>query len=228
MLKTRHMVAAMVGALCSLTSSTLWAQSTSQKKTQHKSLTATEAQQQIVAATQKISSIECDFVQTKHMSLLGDQMVSEGKLWYSMADNLRWQYTKPYAYTFVISKGKVLIDQGTRKDVMSVSENKLFREISRIMVSSVTGECLSNSADFDVSLHEVSSTTMGLHWAATLTPKRKEMKQAFETITLHFDAQSLTVSMIEMTERRGDKTEIELKNIRTNGTIDSSVFNVGK
>ena len=50
------------------------------------------------------------------------------------------------------------------------------------------------------------------------------MKQMFQRIVLHFSQKQAVVTQVELTEKNGDKTVIELKNIKTNGPIDTHMF----
>ena len=150
-------------------------------------------------------------------------MVSRGRMFYMRNDRLRWEYNTPYAYTFILNGDKVLLNNGNtkRNDVIDVNKNKVFKEISRIMVSSVVGSCLTDDKTFKTTV-----TTSGAEWIATLVPVRKDIKQMFDKIILHFDKKRKVVTKIEMTERNGDKTTIVLQNIRTNENISANMFTV--
>ena len=60
-------------------------------------------------AASRMQSMTCDFVQTKHLKLLNDKMVSRGKMYYQQRDKLRWEYVSPYQYTFIINGSQVLL-----------------------------------------------------------------------------------------------------------------------
>lgn len=180
-----------------------------------------QMRQKIAATAQAMKTMQCDFVQTKQLRMLNDKMVSEGRMYYSQKDKLRWEYTKPYQYIFILNGDRVLLKNKQRSDVIDVAQNKLFREIARIMMGSVVGDCLNDERTFKVSLVQ-----SGGEWMATLVPQRKDMKQMFQRIVLHFDQQQGVVNRVVLTERGGDETTIELKNIRKNETIAPSLFAV--
>jgi len=46
----------------------------------------------------------------------------------------------------------------------------------------------------------------------------------FQSIVLHFSQKQAVVTQVELTEKNGDKTVIELKNIKTNGPINANMF----
>lgn len=188
--------------------------------------TQTTSQIEILAAIDRsasmLRSLRCEFVQTKELSLLQDRMVSYGVLYYQQeGGKLHWEYQTPYRYTFILNGNRVMIQSGERTDVIETSGNRMFQEIARIMMNSLTGKCLSDTSDFEVRI----ATTAG-QWIAELTPRRREMKQFFACVRLHFDSDQQLVTQVEMIEMNGDRTVIDLKNIKTNVPIDESVFAV--
>ena len=180
-----------------------------------------QIRQKIAAAAQAMTSLQCDFVQTKQLKMLNDKMVSEGKMYYSQKDKLRWEYVKPYQYIFIMNGDRVLLKNKERSDVIDVRQNKIFREIANIMLNSVVGSCLNDDRSFKTFI-----STAGGEWVATLLPQRKDMKQLFQKIILHFDQRQATVSRVELVEKNGDQTTIDLKNIRKNETIAPRTFAV--
>ena len=177
--------------------------------------------QQINAVASKMKTMQCDFVQTKYMKMLNDKMVSYGRMYYQQSDKLRWEYTSPYTYTFILNGSKVLLNKGKRSDVINVNQSKFFKEIARIMMNSVVGKCLTDEKDFKVSI-----STSASEWVATLLPQRKDMKQMFQKIVLHFSRSQMMVSSVELIEKKGDRTVIQLKNVKTNSTINAKMFSV--
>lgn len=184
---------------------------------------ANEAQikQKITRASMQLSTMQCDFVQTKHLKLLNDEMVSRGKMYYQKSNKLRWEYTSPYQYTFILNDSKVLIKNQQRNDVIDVKQNALFREIARIMMNSVVGKSLSDDKDFKVEIADDAA-----EWVATLTPKQKHIRQMFQKIHLYFGKQTAMVTKIVLAENNGDKTVIKLTNVKTNGTLGKNIFDV--
>ncbi len=180
-----------------------------------------KVKQQINAVASSMKSMQCDFVQTKHLKMLNEKMVSRGKMYYQQGNRLRWEYTSPYAYTFVINNSKVLINKGNRSDVINVNQSKVFKEIARIMMNSVVGKSLTDQKDFKTSI--VATST---EYVATLNPRQKQMQQMFQKIILHFNKQKAMVSVVELVEKKGDKTIIELKNVKTNTPINAKIFSI--
>ena len=184
-------------------------------------VTQGQVKQQISQAAAAIKSMQCDFVQTKQIKMLNDKVVSKGKMYYLQSDKLRWEYISPYKYIFILNGSKVQLKNDQRNDVIDVEKNRVFKEIAQIMMSSVVGDCLNDTRSFKTTIADAKT-----HWLATLVPQRREMKQMFNSIKLYFDKKRLMVTRVELIEKNGDKTIIELKNVKTNGQIASSIFAV--
>lgn len=168
-----------------------------------------------------IKSLECDFVQIKHISLLKEKIASKGKMYYSSNNKLRWEYLSPYTYCFIINDTKVSLTSSSQKDIIDIKNNQMFQEIAKIMMNSVTGKCLSSTSDFDLSLSSKSNKTI-----AILYPKKKTLKQLFTNITLNFNDDYSMIETVELIEKSGDKTEIKLINPKLNKGIDENVFSI--
>ena len=188
---------------------------------------ATPAQQKsMIAAINRtaiaVKSIQSTFVQTKTMSFMHDKMTSKGVMYYSNGGKLRWEYTSPYQYIFVINDNKVYIKSGNKAaNAIDVRQSRIFKSITQVMMYSVTGKGLASNRDFGVTMY-----VNGNEWIASLTPKRSEMKKMFKTIKLFFDKNKGVVSQVEMNEVSGDKTVIQLYGVNTNAAINEKVFRV--
>lgn len=180
-----------------------------------------QAIQQISRAAATMKTMQADFVQTKHLRMLGEKMVSRGRMCYQQSDKLRWEYTKPYAYTFILNGNSVMMSKGGRRDVVDVNRNKVFREIARMMMSSVVGTCLTDSRNFKVSMTVDKQT-----YTATLLPQKKDMKAMFTRIVLVFNRKTSVVSKVTMYEKNGDRTEITLDNVRTGAAVSPTEFTI--
>ena len=185
------------------------------------SVSEDKIREQIELAATNMKTMQCDFVQTKYLRMLNDKMVSNGKMYYQQSDKLCWEYTSPYLYTFILNGSKVLISKGKRNDVINVEQSKFFKEIARIMMNSVVGKCLNDKKDFKVSLSATPT-----EYIATLFPQQKQMQQMFQKIILHFNRQRAMVAKVELVEKRGDHTVIEMKNVKVNSPINAKVFTI--
>lgn len=174
----------------------------------------------INSAATGLKTMSCSFVQTKHMSLLNDKMVSKGSMYYKQPDKLRWEYTSPYQYLFILNGTKVYVGNKSRKDVIDTNTNKVFKEVARIMMSTVTGKALTNASDFNINVAADNNTV----WRVTLVPKKKDMKQMFAKVVLDFTKSNLMISEINIFEKKGDRTNIKLNNVSYNKAVNETLF----
>lgn len=182
-----------------------------------------QQEQEVVAKINKaaagIKTMSCSFTQTKHLKMLSDKMVSKGHLYYRQSDKLRWEYTSPYQYLFIFNGTKVFVGNKSRRDVIDTNTNKVFKEIARIMMNTVTGKALSDTNDFAV---EIASE--GTDWVVTMTPKKKDLKQMFSRVVLTFAKSNLLISQVNIFEKNGDKTNIQLTDVSYNAAVNEALF----
>lgn len=185
---------------------------------------ATDAQakamvEKINQTASSIHALECGFTQVKTLRFLNDKITSQGKMYYDGSGKLRWEYTSPYQYTFILNGQKVYIKSAKSSQTIDIRQSKLFQSIAQVMMNSVTGKSLTTNSDFACTMY-----TQGQEWVADLVPQKKEMKKMFKNIRLHLDSARQMVSQVEMTEQSGDTTLITLKDVKTNGKIDEKMF----
>lgn len=177
----------------------------------------------IKQAASSTKTIKADFVQTKTMQLLGSKMVSTGKMLYLQPSSFKWEYLAPYSYIFAITEGKVVMKSAQGKSEIEISRNRLFEEIASIMMGSVTGESFGESKEFSFSLFSSADKKL---YVAELLPVKREIKQMFKSVKLFFLPDEKVVGRIVMTDRSGDETVIELKNVVKNGEIAADSFKI--
>ena len=177
-----------------------------------------EAIREIDRAIGKISSMQCDFIQTKHIKMLNNDMVSEGQMKYK-PNKLKWEYKRPYQFLFLVNGSNVTMLRNGRKEQINTNQNRVFREIVNIMMSSVVGKCLSDTKNYKTSIVAQGST-----WLATIVPLRKEVKQMVTKFVITFDKNIGAVTQVVLFEKNGDCTTIKLRNIKLNTVITDETF----
>ena len=184
-----------------------------------------EQQKQIIEKIDQTASamkgMQCDFVQTKRMKLLSKEMQSKGIMYFKRPNKLRWQYIAPYDYTFILNDDKVQIKSSKSTKNIDVQGNKMFRQITNIILNSVTGGSLKSSSDFNVEVYKKDNT-----YFAKLFPKKKELKQLYQVIEIYFDSALTMVNSVRMVEKTGDETRVNLINTKLNIAVDDKMFAV--
>jgi outer membrane lipoprotein-sorting protein len=158
-------------------------------------------------------------VQTKTFSILEEKMTSEGRMFFKQKDKIRWEYTKPYLFEFVMNNNKVMINAEGTKNIMDVSSSKLFSEMSKMIIAGINGSGIFDPAKFSFKFMLGTKDNMVI-----LSPKQKEIKQLFKVITLCFNLSDYTINTVEIEELNGDKTLITMKNKQINKELSDEIF----
>ena len=174
---------------------------------------------QITSSSKNTTTLECKFIQEKNLSMLSEKIVSEGIMYFQKENNLRWQYNKPYPFIFILSGNKVYIKNDKRTDKFDTNSNKMFKEISEIMIGGVNGDLLLNNKKFTAEYF--CNPTIA---EVRLVPKDKEIKQLFSQINLRFSKTDWLVKSIEMKEPGGDNTLINFTGKYVNNKISEDLF----
>lgn len=180
--------------------------------------------EQIAQASQRMKTLVCDFEQRKTLSVLNDEMLSHGKMYYRNDRRLRWEYRSPYRYTFVLNDRTILMQAEDSRNVIDVNSSGFLREIVNVMMSGINGGGPADSKRFDARYYK-QETPAGL-WEVHLFPLQREMKQMFASIKLTFNAKDHTVEQVEMNERGGDTTVVRLLAKQINEEIEDDTFHI--
>lgn len=177
--------------------------------------------QKIASVSSSVKTIQCTFNQTKKMKMLKNEMKSSGVMFYKSPNKLRWQYKTPYPYIFVMNGNKVSVKSSNGTQNFDAQHSKMFRQISNIILGSVTGKNLRGAADFNIEIWKDNAT-----YIAKLLPKKKELKSLYNYINVRFNSSLDRVESVEMSEKTGDMTIVNMINTETNHAISESVFTV--
>jgi outer membrane lipoprotein-sorting protein len=177
--------------------------------------------EKITAAARGMTSLACRFTQVKELSMLEERMVSRGEMFYRQDNCLRWEYLSPYLYTFVLNETRVLVQGEQGRNVVDVQSSRLFREIVKIMMSSVNGRGLEDTRAFTATCYRDAGA-----WRVTLVPVQRETRRVFSVIELTFNVEDYSVDRVRMEEPNGDTTVIELSGKRFNTTLDDALFTI--
>ena len=149
--------------------------------------------QEMASAARGIRTVRCNFKQTKHMKMLRDGQVSEGRMFCQQPDKLLWEYLSP------------------RQETISTDAEAWKGAMARMIMKLVAGQALTDSKAFQVTVKQLPGK-----YEATLIPLRKDLKRLYTKLVLHYDLGQATVTQVEMFEKTGDHTLIELFDIRIN------------
>ena len=186
------------------------------------SLSEAQSQELMASLTKAASSMQtmqCRFVQSKTMAMLTEPSVSEGSMYFSSPDRLRWEYLTPYPFALVVNGERIVKVTDGKAEVLEGNSGRMYQGIVGMIMGSASGKKLFDTSAFDVALYDD-----GAFWKAEMTPKRRDMKRIFSQLVFHFDKKTQVIDHVEFIEPKGDKTEIRFEDVRLNEAIGEEKF----
>jgi len=177
-----------------------------------------ELQKEMKQKTANLETVSCNFKQNKHLEYLDAVVESEGNLFFDKKNRLRWEYSTPYEYLIVINQGKFSIKTDGKVSEFDVNSNKIFGQISDLIISSVNGTIFTDP-NFSVKAYSEND-----EYIIYLEPKIKEMKEVLNQIKLYINKSDFSVNKVYMFEREDNYTEIIFINKKFNEVLPESTF----
>lgn len=178
-----------------------------------------EVMSQLSQAAASMQTIQCRFVQEKTSSMLAEPSVSEGLLFFSAPDKMRWEYTTPYPFALVVNGERIVKVTDGKTEVLEGNAGRMYQGIVSIVMGSASGKKLFDTSAFDVAIYDD-----GALWKAQMTPKRRDMKRMFSQLVFRFDKKTSGINRVEFIGSNGDVTSIRFEEIKLNEEIGEEKF----
>lgn len=170
-----------------------------------------------------INTIVCDFVETRHVSVLAQPVVRKGRFFYKREGNICLLYDAPAGDMIVMSGGRFKMVTGGKKTVVGMNSNPMLRQMNGMFAACMTG---------DVGLLETGAKTTysqnGSEYMVEIVPSRGQSRAAVSRIILSFDRDDMTLDRMRLDEPGGDYTLYEFNGKRFNEEVDDDWFDTGK
>lgn len=183
-----------------------------------KSISVEELRSQMIEKTADVNTISCDFIQNKHMEYLDAVITSKGKLFFDKNNRLRWEYVDPFSYLITINKGKFTINTDGQVSEYDIESNKVFSQVSELIISSVNGSIFTDSK------FNVEAFVEGNEYLISLEPNIPELKEVLNKIKMTVDKKNFSVNKVIMIEKQDNYTEINFLNKRFYEALPDSIF----
>jgi outer membrane lipoprotein-sorting protein len=175
----------------------------------------------LLTSTQKAKSMECDFVQKKFLEVLTEPVVSKGHFCFKRENLIRWEYLSPTKYLIIINKDKVLVKDDKKTNVIDTKSNKIFKELTDMMMSCFSGNISAIEKKYSIQYFEDEK-----HYMTRLVPIDKNAGAYLKNIDMYFDKNDMTISRLIMVEPSGDSTEYNFTNKKLNMPISDEQFKI--
>lgn len=175
--------------------------------------------EKLATMSDKVNTIESDFVQEKNLSVLTGKIISKGHFCYKKDNNIRWEYLQPYQYLIIISRNQIFIKEDKSRKQYDMESNKMFREMNRFISGCIQGDILKNEKEYRIAYFEDDR-----NYFVSLVPVAEKMRQMLNEVRIWFNRTDLTVTRIMMMESGGDYTRIDFTNKKLNTEIPIEKF----
>ena len=188
-------------------------------QTQLSETQSNELMASLTETSASMQTMQCRFVQSKTMAMLTEPSVSEGRMYFSSPDRLRWEYVTPYPFALVVNGERIVKVTDGKAEVLEGNSGRMYQGIVGMIMGSASGKKLFDTSAFDVVLYDD-----GAFWKAEMTPKRRDMKRMFSQLVFHFDKNTQVISRVEFLGTNGDVTSIQFEEVRLNEAIGEEKF----
>ena len=164
-----------------------------------------------------IQSVDASFVEYVYSSLLKAPKTSNGKLFFTSNDQLRWEKYQPYSEV-TISDGVTIKQQQEGVLVSNEASKRVFKKMESLMKDLLTVSFL-ESTHFLLTYFENSRSVI-----IVLKPQRKSLSKRISHIRLLFTKQNLALAELSIYENSLDYIQYAFDQVNYNTELDSELF----
>jgi outer membrane lipoprotein-sorting protein len=171
--------------------------------------------QRLEAVYQNRTSLEANFREERHMSILKEPVVSQGRIWFTPPDKIRREITGSSPSTTVIDGRKMTIYYPNLKTAEQYDLEK--RPIIRESLQALTaGLNFQRVADY----YNIEGSKEDKTYTVTLTPKTPSIRRLVKSLTLTMES-DLTPVKVDFQSPRGERVLIDYSNVKRAPVPDS-------
>lgn len=173
----------------------------------------------ISAANAKVSTLQASFERARLIGASGRNIVSPGKLYFTSDGKLSMIYDN--GEVLVIDGAEMRMTKGGKTTKFDTAKNPLMKGLSSMLINSIAGKPSVAANDNGA---EISASEEGDSYVVTLTTANKKGKRGYSEVTLHYRKSDCVLVEMCMVEFTNITTTYTIKSVKTNATVDGSVF----
>jgi outer membrane lipoprotein-sorting protein len=161
-------------------------------------------------------SLQANFREERHMSILKEALVNQGKLWYTPPDKFRREIEGAQPSTTVIDGKQMMIYYPNLKTAERYNLDRR-PELKNSIQAITAGLNFQRLGDY----YNIEGTKEGKVYHVTLTPKTASIRKMVKTVTITVQ-QDLTPEAVDLETARGEKVNITYSNVKRDSVSDST------
>ncbi|MCD7899703.1 MAG: outer membrane lipoprotein carrier protein LolA [Bacteroides sp.] len=178
----------------------------------------TQTVEKIKQGNLKYNTMTANFKHTQHLSFLGEDMFSEGKLYYSKPEKLAMRYTDPEGEMMAINGDKfVMVSMGNRREISGKSNPKM-QGMKTILSACMQGDVMQMGAS------KISCKETSRHYVVNATIDTEANKSGITEVILNYDKNDFSLAMLKTMEEDDNYTIYELTQKKFNQPIAENQF----
>jgi outer membrane lipoprotein carrier protein len=184
------------------------------------------ASRELLAHIQKqlstVDTMQADFVQKKHLSMLKHTLVIEGKLAMKKPNKVIWIVDKPTRYSIRVDADELTQwDQDTNKvQVLHLGNDPTFKNITEQIQALFLGDYKVLEKSFDV--YQLSEKPLSLRFV----PQGGMVAKMVKNIEITFGNDATQVDKMVINEATGDSTTLTYSNTQLNQPIPDKTWEI--
>jgi hypothetical protein len=170
--------------------------------------------------SRRITSVETRFVQKKTLPMLSKPFVSEGRFFYQVPAQLRWEYDRPVRSVLIMNNGAVkryLREPGGWREDTGASLTAM-----RVVMEEIANW---QQGRFDLNPHFQASLSTDPELRVTLVPREASWGKMIRRIELTLSREQAGVMKgVRLVEDERSFTDLDFSQVRTNRSLPASLF----
>jgi outer membrane lipoprotein carrier protein len=166
-----------------------------------------------------ISTVTADFVQSKHIKVVDETLVSKGSFYYKKSGNVRFDYTSPKVMSIVMNSVKLHILSSGKTTTFQLDNQKGLSDLARVMEACIGGDINSIPKSYRVSYRLLPN-----RHNLIIVPKNKEILGPYSKIELFLNESDFSLEEMVLYEKSNDFTTYKFSNLILNRSLSGKMF----
>lgn len=178
-------------------------------------------QNELKLKNEQVTSIKCDFVQSRMVSVLANSVDKEGVFYFQKPNNMLLAFNDG---DFIkMTEEWFEMKTGENVTATKVMSNPMLKNLNAILSACVVGDFDKMTKGFSIEFDEKPQ-----EWTVILKPQHGKAAAKISRIEISFDKEDMSLNLLKMEEKSGDYTAYSFSNKQFNLDIDSELFNISK
>ncbi len=178
-------------------------------------------QSELKLKNEQVTSIKCDFTQTRMVSVLANEVKKDGEFYFQKHNNMLLAFNDG---DFIKMTDEWFeMKTGENVTATKVASNPMLKNLNSILSACVLGDFDKMTKGFSIAFDETPQ-----EWIVTLKPQGGKAAAKISQIIIRFDKADMSLNLLKMDEKSGDYTSYSFENKQFNIDINSELFNISK